>query len=102
MAGFPAGRSVCGSLMLLAALPGGSAAPTSGVQNVGVRARRLGEKWFGDGRGGASALAPLSFWARLSSFWASDPFLGKVIWLRQKGSPESKPVDAPHSQTGKD
>jgi hypothetical protein len=24
-----------------------------------------------------------------------------TIWLRQKGSPESKPVDAPHSQTGK-
>jgi hypothetical protein len=22
------------------------------------------------------------------------------IWLRQRGSPESKPVDAPHSETG--
>jgi len=24
------------------------------------------------------------------------------IFLRQKGSPESKPVDSPHSETGKD
>jgi hypothetical protein len=23
------------------------------------------------------------------------------IWLRQRGSPESKPVDAPHGETGK-
>jgi hypothetical protein len=24
------------------------------------------------------------------------------IYLRQRGSPESKPVDAPHDQTGED
>ena len=31
------------------------------------------------------------------ALWAMVVF---SIWLRQKGSPESKPVDAPHSETG--
>jgi hypothetical protein len=31
------------------------------------------------------------------AIWAMVVF---SIWLRQKGSPESKPVDAPHSETG--
>jgi hypothetical protein len=31
------------------------------------------------------------------AIWAMVVF---SIWLRQRGSPESKPVDAPHSQTG--
>lgn len=33
------------------------------------------------------------------AIWAMVVF---SIWLRQRGSPESKPVDAPHSQTGND
>ncbi len=45
------------------------------------------------------------FWERTLQNWQSE-FLavGSMvvlsIWLRQKGSPESKPVDAPHSETG--
>ena len=37
-----------------------------------------------------------------SEFLAVGMMVVLSIWLRQKGSPESKPVDAPHSQTGKD
>lgn len=37
-----------------------------------------------------------------SEFLAVGSMVVLSIWLRQKGSPESKPVDAPHSQTGKD
>lgn len=37
-----------------------------------------------------------------SEFLAVGMMVVLTIWLRQKGSPESKPVDAPHSQTGKD
>lgn len=46
------------------------------------------------------------FWFESLQNWQSE-FLSVgmmvvlTIWLRQKGSPESKPVDAPHSQTGK-
>ena len=45
------------------------------------------------------------FWFESFQNWQSE-FLAIgcmvvfSIWLRQKGSPESKPVDAPHSQTG--
>jgi hypothetical protein len=45
------------------------------------------------------------FWFESFQNWQSE-FLSLVamvvlsIWLRQRGSPESKPVDAPHSQTG--
>jgi hypothetical protein len=47
------------------------------------------------------------FWFESLQNWQSE-FLAVglmvvfSIWLRQKGSPESKPVDAPHSQTGKE
>jgi TM2 domain-containing membrane protein YozV len=47
------------------------------------------------------------FWFESFQNWQSE-FLAVglmvvfSIWLRQRGSPESKPVDAPHSQTGKD
>ena len=47
------------------------------------------------------------FWFESLQNWQSE-FLSVglmvmlTIWLRQKGSPESKPVDAPHSQTGND
>ena len=46
------------------------------------------------------------FWFESLQNWQSE-FLAVglmvvlSIWLRQRGSPESKPVDAPHSQTGK-
>lgn len=45
------------------------------------------------------------FWFESFQNWQSE-FLAVAsivllsIWLRQKGSPESKPVDAPHEQTG--
>ncbi len=45
------------------------------------------------------------FWFESFQNWQSE-FLSIgvmvvfTIFLRQKGSPESKPVDAPHSQTG--
>ncbi|RYD96274.1 MAG: hypothetical protein EOP54_14125 [Sphingobacteriales bacterium] len=45
------------------------------------------------------------FWFESFQNWQSE-FVAVAaivilsIWLRQKGSPESKPVDAPHSQTG--
>jgi hypothetical protein len=46
------------------------------------------------------------FWFESFQNWQSE-FLAVAsivllsVWLRQKGSPESKPVDAPHSETGK-
>ena len=49
-------------------------------------------------------MATSRFWFESLQNWQSE-FLALVamivlsIWLRQKGSPESKPVDAPHSQT---
>ncbi len=52
-------------------------------------------------------MATSRFWFESFQNWQSE-FLAVglmvvlSIWLRQKGSPESKPVDAPHSQTGKD
>jgi hypothetical protein len=45
------------------------------------------------------------FWFESLQNWQSE-FLALLsmivlsIYLRQRGSPESKPVDAPHSQTG--
>ena len=51
-------------------------------------------------------MATSRFWFESLQNWQSE-FLAVglmvvlSIWLRQKGSPESKPVDAPHSQTGK-
>ena len=52
-------------------------------------------------------LATSQFWFESFQNWQSE-FLSLVtmvvlsIFLRQRGSPESKPVDAPHSQTGSD
>lgn len=52
-------------------------------------------------------LSTPQFWFESFQNWQSE-FLSLVamvvlsIWLRQRGSPESKPVDAPHSQTGSD
>lgn len=51
-------------------------------------------------------LATPEFWFQSFQNWQSEFFgLGSMIllsiFLRQRGSPESKPVEAPHSQTGK-
>ncbi|GAB3828012.1 DUF6766 family protein [Hymenobacter jeollabukensis] len=51
-------------------------------------------------------MATSRFWFESLQNWQSE-FLSIVsivvlsIWLRQHGSPESKPVDAPHGETGK-
>lgn len=51
-------------------------------------------------------LAEPDFWFETFQNWQSE-FLSVAsiviftIWFRQKGSPESKPVDAPHMETGK-
>jgi hypothetical protein len=51
-------------------------------------------------------LSNSKFWFESFQNWQSE-FLAVAsivllsIWLRQKGSPESKPVDAPYSETGK-
>ncbi len=51
-------------------------------------------------------LADPTFWFETFQNWQSE-FLSVMaivflsIYLRQKGSPESKPVDAPHMETGK-
>ena len=51
-------------------------------------------------------LSTSRFWFESFQNWQSE-FLAVgamvllSIWLRQRGSPESKPVDAPHSETGK-
>ena len=50
-------------------------------------------------------LASADFWSRTLQNWQSE-FLAVgsmavfAIYLRQRGSPESKPVGAPHSATG--
>jgi hypothetical protein len=50
-------------------------------------------------------IANSKFWFESFQNWQSE-FLSVLaivvlsIFLRQKGSPQSKPVDAPHSQTG--
>lgn len=46
------------------------------------------------------------FWFETFQNWQSEflsivSIVGLTIYLRQKGSPESKPVDAPHMETGK-
>jgi succinate dehydrogenase hydrophobic anchor subunit len=52
-------------------------------------------------------LGTSEFWYQSFQNWQSE-FLGLgamvvlSIFLRQRGSPESKPVDSPHSETGSD
>lgn len=54
----------------------------------------------------ADTLADAEFWYESLQNWQSE-FLSVAvlvvlgIWLRERGSPESKPVSAPHSQTGR-
>jgi len=53
----------------------------------------------------AAYLTDADFWARTLQNWQSE-FLAVgamavlSIYLRQRGSPESKPVGAPHASTG--
>jgi hypothetical protein len=54
----------------------------------------------------ADYISNVHFWFESFQNWQSE-FLAVAsivllsIWLRQKGSPESKPVDAPYDETGK-
>ena len=53
----------------------------------------------------AGYMATSRFWFESFQNWQSEFFSTAVlvvlsVWLRQKGSPESKPVDAPHEETG--
>jgi len=53
----------------------------------------------------AGYFATSRFWFESFQNWQSEFFSTAVlvvlsIWLRQKGSPESKPVDAPYDETG--
>ncbi len=59
----------------------------------------------GDGVSVLQYMHTARFWFESTQNWQSEflALLGMVvlsIFLRQRGSPESKPVDAPHSQTG--
>ena len=60
---------------------------------------------FQDPLGFRAYLAAPDFWNRTLQNWQSE-FLAILsmallsIYLRQRGSPESKPVGAPHSATG--
>jgi hypothetical protein len=55
--------------------------------------------------GWSEFLGGARFWFESFQNWQSEFLaIGSMvvlsIWLRQKGSPESKPVDAPHTETG--
>ncbi|HET6222298.1 MAG TPA: DUF6766 family protein [Dongiaceae bacterium] len=56
--------------------------------------------------GWSNELSSADFWFESLQNWQSEFFaVGCLvvlsIWLRQRGSPESKPVSAPHGRTGK-
>src|SRR5688572_28703922 len=51
---------------------------------------------------GTSRFSFESFQNWQSEFLAVGMMVLLSVWLRQRGSPQSKPVDAPHEQTGKD
>jgi len=79
-----------------------------GIHAVGgARARNAEELLHGGAPVSVTEyLGTSQFWFEAFQNWQSE-FLSLVamvvftIWLRERGSPESKPVDAPHSQTGK-
>lgn len=73
-------------------------------------ARLFSEQQLAQGRTPVDTLAYIGtsqFWFESFQNWQSE-FLSLVamvvlsVYLRQRGSPESKPVDAPHSHTGSD
>lgn len=73
-------------------------------------AREYSEEQREHGRGGQEISAveymgTSRFWFESFQNWQSEFLaIGAMVllsvWLRQKGSPESKPVDAPHGETG--
>ena len=71
-------------------------------------ARKYTAKQLQHGGKGVSVLQYMQtarLWFESTQNWQSEflALLGMVVlsnFLRQRGSPESKPVDAPHSQTG--
>jgi hypothetical protein len=75
-------------------------------------AEEYNQDQFEHGRGGQALsvveyVGTSRFWFESFQNWQSEFFsIGAMvvlsIWLRQKGSPESKPVDSPHSETGND
>ena len=73
-------------------------------------ARQYSEEQKQHGKPAVSTLQYLGtsrFWFESFQNWQSEFLaIGSMvvlsIFLRQKGSPESKPVDSPHSQTGKE
>jgi hypothetical protein len=73
----------------------------SGAKAYNDEIRRYGEAPIPIFQYGATA----QFWFESLQNWQSE-FLAVLsivvlsIWLREKGSPESKPVDAPHDETG--
>ncbi|MGH7528072.1 MAG: DUF6766 family protein, partial [Gemmatimonadales bacterium] len=53
-----------------------------------------------------ASLGTARFWFESFQNWQSEflaiaAVVGLSIFLRQRGSPESKPVDAPHGETGR-
>jgi hypothetical protein len=75
----------------------------------GARVYNEEQAWHGSGEmvTAIQYMGTSRFWFESFQNWQSE-FLAIFamvvlsIFLRQKGSPESKPVDAPHSQTGTD
>jgi len=74
----------------------------------GTHAYNEEQRWHGQAPVSvADFMLTSQFWFQSLQNWQSE-FLGLgsmivlSIFLRQRGSPESKPVDAPHHQTGKD
>jgi uncharacterized membrane protein YjdF len=71
-------------------------------------AREYSRQEFAHGRSGVSVMeyfGTAQFWFESLQNWQSEFFsIGMLvvltIFLRQKGSSQSKPVDSPHSETG--
>jgi hypothetical protein len=93
-------RSLCSTLFLFFAL--------SFAGHAVAGAREYSQDQTAHGEPGVTALQYLGtsrFWFESMQNWQSE-FLAVLtlvllsIWLRAKGSPESKPVAAPHHQTG--
>ncbi len=79
-----------------------------GFLHAASGAREFGADQLAHGEPGVSVLGYLGtsrFWFESLQNWQSE-FLAiaamvvLTIHLRQRGSPESKPVDAPHDETG--
>ena len=74
---------------------------TTGVQHFNEERVEHGETPVGTWEYASSS----QFWFESFQNWQSEflslaAMVGFTIFLRQRGSPESKPVDAPHFETG--